>query len=222
MAEMQQMQLVLPSPKKLFTPGVTGLLVASIVGFLVFAFAPGFALNVLGVSADGVFSGRLWQVVTYAFVQDSAMMLVFNCIVILFIGSTIEREWRTASFLALWFVVSVACGLLWAVVTLIAGMTVIGVGATACCYGFIGTMGLLHRGTRFFFFFTTLEAQHLALILIGVGILLNIMTPITLVWVAGALVAYVYVKAHWSHMRKGMIHSRPRHTEQRGSFVDID
>lgn len=222
MAEMQQMQMVLPSPKKLFTPGVTGLLIASIVGFLVFAFAPGFALDILGVSADGVFSGRLWQVVTYAFVQDSAMMLVFNCMVILFIGSTIEREWRTASFLALWFVVSVACGVLWAGITLITGINAVGVGATACCYGFISTMGLLHRGTRFFFFFTTLEAQHVALIVIGIGIVLNIMRPITLVWIAGALVAYVYVKAQWSHMRKGTFRPGPRDAGQRGSFVDID
>lgn len=219
---MQQMQVALPPPRKLFTPGVTGVLVASVVGFLVHAFAPGFAADILGVSADGVVSGRLWQMVTYAFVHDSVMMLVFNGMMILFIGSIIEREWRTASFLTLWVVVSIVCGLLWAGVTLVTGSNAVGFGATACCYGFISTLGLLRRGTRFFMFFGTVEAQHLALILIAIGIIMNIMTPMTLVWIAGALVAYLYVKAVWSRAGKKPARVRSRDTASRGNFVDID
>lgn len=219
---MQQMQVALPPPRKLFTPGVTGILIASVVGFLVFAFAPGFATDILGVSADGVVGGRLWQVVTYAFVHDSAMMLVFNGMMILFIGSIIEREWRTASFLTLWFVVSVVCGFLWAGVTLVTGSNAVGFGATACCYGFISTLGLLYRGTRFFMFFGTVEAQHLALILIAIGIIMNIMAPLTLVWIAGAPVAYLYVKAVWSRAGKRPARTKSRGTRSRGNFVDID
>ena len=222
MSAMQQMQVALPSPRKLFTPGVTGILIFSIVGFLIFAFAPGFAANVLGISAAGLRRGFVWQVVTYAFIHGSPMNLVFNGMVILFVGSVIEREWRTASFLSLWFVVSIVCGLFWGGVGLVTGGSVVGMGATACCYGFISTMGLLYRGQRFFVFFATVEAQHLALILIAIGIILNIMTPIALTWIAGALVAYVYVKAHWSHTRQGLPRSRPHDSGPGGRFVDID
>ncbi len=222
MSAMQQMQVALPSPRKLFTPGVTACLVLSIAGFLIYALAPGFASSLLGVSASGIRRGMVWQVVTYPFVNNSPMNLVFSGMVILFVGSAIEREWRTASFVALWLVVSIACGLLWVVVSLVLGASAIGMGATACCYGFISTMGLLHRGQRFFVFFATVEAQHLALILIVIGIIMNIMTPITLVWIAGALVAYLYVKAHWSHARKGAVRSTPQSTGGGGRFVDID
>jgi membrane associated rhomboid family serine protease len=201
---------------------VTGILVLSIAGFLLFVLTPGFAGSVLGVSASGIRRGMVWQVVTYPFVNNSPMNLVFSGMVILFVGSAIEREWRTASFIVLWLVVSIACGLLWVAVSLVMGISAIGMGATACCYGFISTMGLLHRGQRFFVFFAAVEAQHLALILIVIGIIMNIMAPITLVWIVGALVAYVYVKAHWNHARKGAARSRPQSTGGRGRFVDID
>ena len=222
MSAMQQMQMALPSPRRLFTPGVTGILVLLVVGFLISLLAPAFAAEVLGLSARGVLRGMVWQLVTYPFLSNSPMNLVFGGMMILFIGSTIEREWRTASFLALWLVVSIACGLLWIAVSLVIGSNPVGMGATACCYGFISTMALLRRGTRFFMFFVTVEAQHLALILIAIGVILNIMTPMNLVWIAGALVAYVYVKAHWSHTKKGPARSQPRATGDRGSFVDID
>lgn len=222
MSAMQQTQVAFPSPRRLFTPGVTAILILSIVGFLIFILAPGFASSVLGVTAGGIRRGMVWQVVTYPFVNASPMNLVFNGMVILFVGSAIEREWRAASFISLWLVVSVTCGLLWVGVGFVTGSAMVGMGATACCYGFISTMGLLHRGQRFFVFFATVEAQHLALILIAIGVILNIMTPITLVWIAGALVAYLYVKAHWSHARKGAGSFRPHSTGGGGRFVDID
>jgi membrane associated rhomboid family serine protease len=222
MSAMQQTQVALPSPGKLFTRGVTGILILSIAGYLVFVLAPDFAAGVLGVSAGGIRRGMVWQVVTYPFVHGSPMNLVFNGMVILFVGSAIEREWRTASFVSLWLVVSIACGLIWVGVGLLTRNNMVGLGATACCYGFIGTMGLLHRGKRFFVLFASVEAQHLALILIAIGIILNIMTPITLVWIAGALVAYLYVKAHWSHARREPTRSRPHDTGGGGRFVDID
>ena len=222
MSAMQQMQAAFPSPRRLFTPGVTVILVLSIVGFLICVLAPEMAGRVLGLSPGGIRRGMVWQFVTYPFANDSPMSLVFNGMMILFVGSAIERQWRTGSFLVLWLVVSVACGLLWVAVGFVAGRDMVGMGSVACAYGFIATMGLLHRGQHFFVFFATVEAQHLALILIAIGIVLSITQPINLIWIAGALVAYVYVKAHWSHARKGLRLSRGRQTEDRGRFVDID
>lgn len=222
MSGMQQMQMAFPSPRKLFTPGVTGILVLSIVGFLIGVLAPDLAARILALSPDGIRRGMVWQLVTYPFVNGSPMNLVFSGMMILFVGSSIEREWRTSSFLMLWLVVSVACGLLWIAVGFAAGSNMIGMGSTACSYGFIATMGLLHRGQHFFVFFATVEAQHLALILIVIGVILSITQPINLIWITGALVAYLYVKAHWSHTRKGFGSSRGHSAEERGRFVDID
>jgi membrane associated rhomboid family serine protease len=217
-----QTQLNFPSPTKLFTPGVITILVLLIAGMLLSIFAPGFTTGFLAVSARNVLHGRIWQLVTYPFVSDSPMNLVFSGLMILFVGSTIEREWKTTSFLLLWAVVSVACGLLWVIVNLVMGNNFIGMGASACTYGLITIMGLLFRGRRFFMFFTTVESRYLVLILIVIGILMNIATPINLVWISGALVAYGYIKLRWSMASKGR-RSIPSVEQRRSNgFVDID
>jgi len=120
--------------------------------------------------------------------------MIFSGLIVLFVGSAIEREWRTASFVLLWLVISVGCGLLWVIVNLLTGNNFIGMGASGCTYGLIATMGLLFRGRRFFMFFVTVDSRYLVLILIAIGILMNIATPINLVWISGALaVSYTHL-----------------------------
>jgi membrane associated rhomboid family serine protease len=218
----EQTQMNFPPPAKLFTPAVVIILVLLIVGILLSTFAPNFATNFLAVSAVNVLHGKVWQLVTYPFVEGSAMNLVFSGLMVLFVGSAIEREWRTASFLLLWLYISAGCGLLWIAVNLFTGNNFTGTGASGCTYGLITTMGLLFRGRRFFIFFTTVESRYLVLILIVAGILMNITMPINLVWISGALIAYLYIKLRWRMASK--VHRGVPSAEQSrpGKFVDID
>lgn len=218
----QQTQISFPSPAKLFTPGVITIFVLLITGIVLSTFASSFTAGFLAVSARNVLGGRIWQLVTYPFVSDSPMNLVFSGLMVLFVGSAIEREWKTASFLLLWVVVSAACGLLWVIVNLLIGNNFIGMGASACIYGLITTMGLLFRGRRFFMFFATVESWHLVLILIAIGILMNIATPINLVWISGALVAYIYIKLRWSMAQKSRRNIPSVEQRRSNGFVDID
>jgi membrane associated rhomboid family serine protease len=215
-------QVTFPSPARLFTPGVTVILILSLIGFLLSVFASSAAIGFLALSARHVLHGRVWQLITYPFVENLPMNLIFTMLMVLFIGSAIEREWRTASFLLLWLVITVVCGAIWVLVNLLLGLNSIGCGASACSYGFIATLGLLFRGKSFFVLFATVKAEYLAMILIGIAIIMNIMTPMNLVWVLGALVAYIYVKLCW---RVGVQESRnvkPRGRSKPDSFVDID
>lgn len=217
-----QTQVTLPSPTKLFTPGVITILVLLIAGILLSRFAPGFTIGFLALSAQSVLHGQLWQLVTYPFVGGSPMSLIFSGLMVLMLGSAIEREWRTASFLLLWLVISATCGLLWVIVNLLTGNNFIGMGASACTYGLITTMGLLFRGRRFFMFFATVESRYLVLILIAIGILMNIATPINLVWISGALVAYGYIKLRWSMASKSSKDVSSVEQRRANGFVDID
>lgn len=214
--------MAFPSPTKLFTPGVITILVMLITGILLSIFAPVFTKGFLAVSARNVLHGRIWQLITYPFVSDSSMNLIFSGLMVIFVGSTIEREWKTASFLLLWLVISVVCGLLWVIVNMVSGNNFIGMGASACTYGLIATMGLFFRGRRFFMFFTIVEARHLVLILIAIGILMNIATPINLVWISGALVAYGYIKLRWSMASKSSRAVSSAEQKRANTFIDID
>lgn len=221
MAAMMQSNPTVPSVTKLFTPGVIFLLTISILGFFLSAFAADFAMNIFAISGRGLMKARIWQLVTYPFVNIMPMNLVFSGFMILFIGSAIEREWRTASFLILWLVVSVVCGILWVLITSVLGGGYIGTGSGACTYGLLATFGLLNRGRRLNIFFATLEAQYLVLIFIAIGIILNIMQPIGLIWISGALVAYIYVKLRWRLSEQSASHTRDS-SAPKGRFVDID
>ncbi len=218
----QQTQISFPSPTRLFTRGVITILTLLIAGILLYTFAPSFTTGFLAISAHNVLRGRIWQLVTYPFVSGSPMNLVFSGLMVLFVGSAIEREWKTASFLLLWMVISAACGLLWIVINLLTGNNFVGMGASACTYGLITTMGLLFRGRRFFMFFATVESWHLVLILIVIGILMNIATPINLVWISGALVAYLYIKLRWSMASKSRRSIPSVEQKPSNGFVDID
>jgi membrane associated rhomboid family serine protease len=220
MSNMQEMRIVFPSPEKLLTPGVVLVLLLAVLGYVGGLVAQNTVLGVLALNPQAVLHGRVWQLVTYPFV-NAPLPLVLNGLVILFIGSAIEREWRTASFLWFWLTVSVCCGVLWVLIGLLS-RPVVGYGSGACAYGIIATFGLLFRGRRYLFFFATMEAQHIALVLIAMGFLLSLSAPITAIWVAGALVAYVYVKARWSLSARASMSPSPRRSGGKGQFVDID
>jgi membrane associated rhomboid family serine protease len=221
MGTMQEMRIVLPTPEKLLTRGVILLLSLGVAGYIGLLLAPEAVLGALALNPQGVAHGRIWQLATYPFV-DGSRGLIWNGLVVLFIGSAIEREWRTTSLLWLWLLVSVTCGLLWVIISLLAGRPFLGTGAQACAYGLIGTMGVLFRGRRYFVFLATLEAQHIALGLIVIGVILSLQAPITLIWVAGALVAYIYVKVRWSLGARSSMYAAPRQSGGKGQFVDID
>ena len=174
MAAIEQVQMVMPSPIKLFTRGVTILIVLSIGGFLLSTFAGELAINFFALNPQNVLHGRIWQLVTYPFIHAFPMNLIFDGLVILFLGSAIERGWRTSSFLLLWVVVSVCCGLIWVAVSLLGGRNLVGMGAAGCAYGIIGTLGLLFRGQRFFVFFGVIGGRYLAMILLAIGVIMSI------------------------------------------------
>ena len=217
-----QIQMTFPSPTKLLTPGVTAIIILLIAGMLLSLIAGDFTISFFALSSHNVLHGRIWQLVTYPFVSSFPINMIFSGLIVLFVGSAIEREWRTASFILLWLVTSVGCALLWIIVNLLTGNNFIGTGASGCTYGLIATMGLLFRGRKFFMFFVTVDSRYLVLILIAIGILMNIATPINLVWILGALIAYAYIKLRWSMASRS--HGSTPSVKQRrpGDFVDVD
>lgn len=222
MADYQtKMQLVLPPPLKLFTPAVTTIIALLIAGFALATYFPEFTFRYLGLSSQGVFSGKLWQVITYSLVNPCGSSLIFDGIVVLIIGSSIERVWRTRKFVLLWVVVSVACAVLWMLVSLVLRRNMVGLGSASCAYGLIATFGILNYRKRIFTLLYTIEAQYLAMIFIGIGIVISIASPFNLIWVAGALVGYLYVK--WTlKNRTASKKFKPSRRGGNSSFVDID
>ena len=218
----RRLQLKLPSPTQFFTPAVTVFLVLIIIGFAFTTYASEFVFNTLALSSQGVFHGKVWQLITYPFVEISTCRLIPSGIILLFFGSAVERQWKTRGFLALFFLLSVSCGLLWLVISLLLGRSFIGLGMTGCAYGIIATFGILYKGQKLLFFFFVVEAQYLAMLLIAIGLVVSIAFPINLIWVAGALIAYIYTKIKWRIASNGASKRFESSQLRAGGFVDVD
>jgi membrane associated rhomboid family serine protease len=217
-----RVQLYLPSPKKLFTPLVTAIIILIIIGYAMVNHLQDFTIRNLALNRFTFFPFRLWQIITYSFINTCPWNIVFDGIVILFVGSSIEREWGTRSLLVFWLVVCIVCGIIWLLVNFFGGWGYIGLGSGACAYGLIASFGLLFRRKKFLTIFWTIEAQHLALLLIGIGLVIGIANPISWIWVGGALVAYIYIKFLWSDTSGGIRRRKPQAQGRPSGFVDID
>jgi membrane associated rhomboid family serine protease len=215
-------QLGLPKPQKILTPAVVGILVLSVVGFAIGWHAKDFARDNLALSVQAMRGLKVWTIVTYPYVQFQPWNIAWNAILILFMGSAIEREWRTASVVLLWVVTCGVCGIVWLTVSIIRGADLAAWGADPGCFGLIGAFGVLFRGKRFLFWLWTVEAQHVSWFLVAVGIVIGIAQPQTWVFVGGALIGYLYVKLQ-VRMRSGIGGGGSRFEAKKPSgFVDID
>ena len=207
---------------KLFTPGVTAIIVLSVLGYAVSLFAHDFTLKWLALSAHGLFRGMIWQLVTFPFVNPNPLWMLCNMAVVLVIGSAIERQWYTKTFMLFWFFVTGIAGLIWAVITLAMQPTPPGIGSAACGYAMVAVFGLIFRDKRFLLMMTTVDAKMLSLIMLGISFIINLMSPTNLIWMLGAILGYAFVKLR----EKGQYtQARSSHTDttyQPSSFIDID
>ena len=90
-------QMSLGSPKKLFTPGVIFILAAIVAGLTLLVYASSFTGKYLALHPQTFYSGYVWQLVTYVFIASCTFGVLFDGLIILFIGSAIEREWGVRS-----------------------------------------------------------------------------------------------------------------------------
>ena len=220
--EEQHYEITVQSPAMYFTRAGVTFILLMIAGYALACHFSEFVKAQLELNPTGVLHGRLWQLVTYLFVDESGWSLVWNCSCVLIIGSALEREWRARSVVALWFIAGISCALVWTAVslvaTLVAGVEFRGFGADSAVYGLLGAFGLAFRRKRFLFFFWGMEAQYVVLILVAIGLVLGIRQPITWIWVAGAGVGYLYLKTIW-RLREGF--TRGGKPAEQARFKDL-
>ncbi len=220
MERRSQFVVAMPSVQRLFTPGVSVLLACMVGSSILSAMSGGRSAGWLGISTDGLLHGRLWQLFSYGWVH-SLQGLLMSALVLLFLGTSVEREWKTGPFLLLWATVTGICGILWCVVTSVLGMPAIGTGGMAFTFGLLTVYGYLFRRRKVQLFMWPMESQHMVLLFLAIGVLMSLRQPLSLVWVAGAGVGWLYVKLLQARQdRQATPQESPE--EPRKGFVDLD
>ncbi len=119
-------------------PGVLGLIVVSVVFFVMQRFAPGFTRALALDPRVALPQLKLYQLVTYIFLHGGTFHLFINLFVLYMFGRELEARWGTGKFLLYYFVSGIGAGLITA---LFSHYPV--VGASGAIYGLLLAYGVL-------------------------------------------------------------------------------
>lgn len=162
------------------TPAVRVLLIINVsvylIRLLVNSKSPHTFDILFGLSEDFYKNGFLWQIGTYMFLHASTPIhILFNMLILYFLGCEIERTLGSRNFVAVYFVSGMLGGLGWLLLT--ANPSIPCIGASGAVFGLLGAYVALfpHRYITVLIFFilpVTLKAWMLAAILAGIEFLL--------------------------------------------------
>lgn len=75
-------------------------------------------VSILGLSASGLMSGLVYQLVTYPLVESGLMGFLFNSLVVWFIGSELEAQWGSKVYVRFLLINVIGVGLIYALVNM--------------------------------------------------------------------------------------------------------
>jgi membrane associated rhomboid family serine protease len=186
-------------------PGIKFILAINIIIYvleLLSAYFLNFNSNLLtslighfSLSAEGVLSGSIWQFFTYMWLHHpgDASHLIFNMILLFFVGPWLETQWGTKEFVIRYLVFGLGGGLLVFLTGIIHPLIFDGsqpptLGASGAIAGVVAAFAFYHWRQTLYLFFYPMTGKTLLLIFIGIDIL-------RILW--GSPVA---VQAHWGGM----------------------
>lgn len=171
------------------TPMVKAILLANSIIWLAaviiaqeFIFKNNVVFDLFGLSAAGVLeSFKLWQPVTYMFLHSAGIWhILFNCLIIWFIGSELEKIWGPKEFLKYYLTCGIGAGVLYVIVINLAVnlfglnpgfMSVPTIGASGAVFGLLVAYGVIF-GERMIYFMMLfpMKAKYFILLLAVVEI----------------------------------------------------
>jgi membrane associated rhomboid family serine protease len=171
------------------------LIIAAVVCFLlesILKAVGAFSLpQVLGLSGSGIFSGLVFQFLTYPFIETQLMGVLFNSLIIWFIGSELESNWGQKIYLRFLLINVLMVGLVYFLVS-----TLFLFGTT---YYFLPLHGLSGVNFALLIAYATLypDRQMSFMMIFPV-------TSRTFCWILVAIEAYMAVftsfKSAWAHL----------------------
>ena len=126
-------------------------------------------LHILGLSGDLFVRGRLYQLLTYPLVQVGLTGLLFDCLVVWFIGSELERIWGGKTYFKFLLASMLSAGLFYLLFSLLFATRFPLVGMTGISYALLFAYAVLfpNRILTFMLIFP-MKAKYFCMILMGI------------------------------------------------------
>jgi membrane associated rhomboid family serine protease len=168
------------------------------------------------VSRDGVMSGQVWRLVSYAFLHDpdNVFHIIFNMLALWFLGAEIEDLYGSREFVATYLTSAFLGGIAY-VVTVVAGIVPNSpcLGASGAVYTVMVLAALHYPNRVIYFFFFPLRLWLIVVIWVGIDAYQFLTLPrlsldqldhyprsAVQVHLAGAAFGFLYYKFQWRMM----------------------
>jgi membrane associated rhomboid family serine protease len=152
----------------------------------------------------------VWQLVTYLFLHDGVLHILFNMLALWMFGSTLEADWGTKRFLKYYFLCGIGAGLCDVTLNAVLGnWNTSTLGASGAIYGLLLAFGLLYPDAPVVFFIFPMKAKYLVMIFGGLA-LLGALRPgrgvSDVAHLGGMVFGYLYLRARFLHVDFGYFH----------------
>ena len=194
-----------PSSSGLVTSGVKWLLIGNTTIFVLTLLARAFAglqFQPLKLIPQDVFSGALWQLVTYQFLHDTNgfQHILFNMASLFFMGPMLESSWGTPRFLKYYVLCGIGAGVVVCLASVPLGaMETATIGCSGAIFGLMIAYGVLFPNILFF---GALPAKYFVMIFGAISLLGSIAMD-------GSRVSYVAhlggLATGWALIRTGLL-----------------
>ena len=163
----------------------------------------------LALSGAGFWKGHVWTIITYALLPAGIWDLLFNWLVILFLGVWLERVWSRSELWLCCLIAILAAGLAKVIVQPSSPFPM--VGTAPVVFGLLAAWGRLFAYEKILFWFVwemTVRQAAILMTVVGFIIMLPCAGPMNAgIMLCGALAGFLYV---W--LRGQMTHGRASRT----------
>jgi membrane associated rhomboid family serine protease len=193
-----------------FGPGPISTALKAIIGanvamFLVTTALPQLRVQLGLVPMWVVHELRVWQLVTYMFIHAGVLHILFNMLMLWFLGAELERLWGTRFFVKFYFVCGIGAGVLTVLLSLLPFgplaqlYTSDIIGASGAVYGLLLAYGLYFPDRPIYMYFVFPIPARIFVIILGALAFFSSLSDsgdglANATHLGGLIVAYVYLK----------------------------
>jgi len=137
--------------------------------FIVNAVIGGSLAGYLALSLNGIKSGLIYQVITYPFMEASFMGLLFESLIIWFIGSDLERQWGQKFYLQLFLVSVIGVIPIYLGLSAFTGLSTPLMGITGFGYALLVSYAIIYSERQLtFMLLFPMKAKYFCMLLAGI------------------------------------------------------
>jgi len=167
---MQSPNIQLPAIDRINKAFIIALVSFFIINAICHQFFGSSLIPYLGLSLDGLFSGKIWGLVTYSLIPGGLIEVIFNALIIWFIGSELSTNWGEKRYIQYMLVTVVGGAIIGLGASTLTSPYAVMAGASAFCSALCVTYGVINPERTMYFFFFPLKAKWFVTILIGMNL----------------------------------------------------